>query len=388
MNARICILRQNYFPEESHVRKNVDALQEAGFAVDVVCLREPGAPSRDDYGSGRVTRLPLTRRRAGKLRYVFEYSAFFVTTFWLMAWRSLRRPYDIVEVYNIPDFLVFAALPAKIRGSKIVLYLFELMPEQVRDEYGLADRHALIRALRWIERRSVRFADRVVTVSPYDAKLVSTRSAPRSKPAVILNVPEDRLFHRSSERSTRPADDLRLVTHGSILRRYGIETLIRAMPIIRERVPSTETWIIGEGEHRDTLERLAAELGVRQSVRFIDWRPIEEIPALLGQADIGIVPAQVPWLLPNKLFEYVAMGKPVVASDSPSVRSIFPNGEVGYFAPGNADELAERVVELYENHELARERIDRASRALQDHRWEISKGTYTAMHRDLAGMPE
>jgi glycosyltransferase involved in cell wall biosynthesis len=388
VSVRVCIVRQNYFPEEAHVRKNVDALQGAGMAVDVICLREAGALAHDVYGNGRVSRVPLTHRRAGKARYLFEYLAFFWMTFWLMAWRSLRRPYDVVEVYNIPDFLVFAALPAKLRGSKVILYLFELMPEQVRDEYGFGDRHPFIRLIRWVERRAVRFADRVVTVSPYDAQIIRARSAPRTEPTVILNVPEERLFSRAAEAAPAASGTLRLVTHGSILKRYGIETLVRAMPLIREHVRDAETWIIGEGEYRDALETLATELGVGQSVRFIDWRPIEEIPGLLRQADIGIVPAQVPWLLPNKLFEYVAMGKPVVASDSPSVRSIFPNGEISYFTPGDAGELANRVIELHESRELAEERAGKASRVLNDYRWEISKGVYTAMHCELAGMAQ
>jgi glycosyltransferase involved in cell wall biosynthesis len=386
VSGRVCVLRQNYFPAEAHVRKNVEALQEAGFEVDVVCLREKGAPAHDRHGSGRVTRLPLTHRRAGKARYLLEYVAFLVMSSWLIAWRSLRRRYDVVEAYNIPDALVFAALPAKLRGSKVVLYLFELMPEQVRDEYGLGDGHPLVRLLRWIERRSVRFADRVVCVSPYDAGIVTARSAPRRAPAVVLNVPEERLFSRLPEEEEAQDARLRLVTHGSILKRYGIETLIRAMPLIRERAPGAEAWIIGEGEYRDDLQSLAANLGLEESVLFLDWRPIEEIPALLRQTDIGVVPAEVPWLLPNKLFEYVALGKPVVASESPSVRSIFPDGEISYFAPGDATELAQRVMELHESRALRRERIDKAAAALAACRWEVSKQTYTAVHRELAGM--
>lgn len=386
MNRRICVLRQNYFPWEAHVRKNVEALAEAGFQVDVVCLREKGAAPRERFASGRVTRLPLTHRRTGKLRYLAEYVLFFLMATWLMAWRSLRQPYGVVEVYNIPDALVFAALPAKLRGSKIVLYMFELMPEQVRDEYAMSAHSTLIRILRWLERRAVQFADRIVTVSPYDARIVSARSEPRNPPVVILNVPDERLFHQPSDQSSPSERAFRLVTHGSLLKRYGIDTLVQAMPLIRKRIPDAEAWIIGEGEHRAALQAMAANLGLGQAVRFINWRPIEDIPQLLSQADIGIVPARVPWLLPNKLFEYVAMAKPVVASDTPSLRTIFPDGEVSYFTPGNAEELAERVIELHENAALRQERVTNAATVLQRYCWANSKRSYVDMHRQLLGV--
>lgn len=383
MSGRICILRHNFFPAEAHLRKNVEALQEAGFEVDVVCLREQGVPAESAFGRGVVTRLPITHRRAGKMRYVFEYAAFLVLASALMAWRSLRRPYDVVEVYNIPDVLAFAALPAKLRGSRLVLYLFELMPEQVRDEYGLTDHHPLVRFLRWTERRSVRLADRVVCVSPYDANLVSARSAPRREPLVILNVPDERLFTPIAPAAPTTGRPLRLVTHGSILRRYGIETLIQAIPFIRKEVPQVEVWIIGEGEHRAQLQKMAATLRVGESVRFLPWHPIEDIPGLLSETDIGVVPAAVPWLLPNKLFEYVAMQKPVVACDSPSLRSVFPNGEVDYFRPGDPEDLAQRVIELSRNRRLRKQRVERASAVILPQRWEVSKQAYTAMHHEL-----
>jgi glycosyltransferase involved in cell wall biosynthesis len=375
------MVRQNYFPQEAHVRKNVDALVDAGFKVDVVCLRETGEAAGDGYSGGRVTRLPLTHRRGGKARYAFEYLAFLAMAFLVLAWRSLRRPYDVVEVYNIPDILAFAALPAKLRGSKVVVYLFELMPEQVRDEYGLADSHLLIRALRWAERWAVRLADRVVTVSPYDARLIESRARPRQAPLVVLNVPEEKLFNQDGEAAGDAP--LRLITHGSILKRYGIETLVRAMPLVREHVPRAEAWIVGEGEYRDELEAVSGTLGLGEAVRFLGWRPIEEVPDLIRGADIGVVPALVPWLLPNKLFEYVAVGTPVVAADSPSVRSIFPNGEISYFPPGDEEELARCVIELNADPAQARQQAERAAAVLDSCRWDVSKRAYTSLHRDL-----
>lgn len=384
MSGSVCVLRQSYFPEEAHVRKNVDALMDTGYAVDVVCLRQRGEAARGRYRDGTVHRLPLTHRRSGTLRYVFEYAAFCLMAALLLTARSLRRRYDIIEVYNIPDALVLAALPAKLLGSRIVFYMFELMPEQAADERGLPADHALVRRLRWLERVAVRAADRVVTVSPYDRDIVERRDAPRSTPAVIPNVPEDRLFNaRRSVQAVQRNGAFRILTHGSILRRYGIQALVRALPLMLERIPRVEVTVLGEGEYRRDLEGLARELGVSDCVCFPGWIAHEDVPAQIARADIGVVPAAVPWLLPNKLFEYVAMGKPVVAAASPSLSGVFPGDCIAYFWPDDERDLARRVIELYEDRSRAQRLASNALRTFEAYRWERVRDTYVALHDEL-----
>jgi glycosyltransferase involved in cell wall biosynthesis len=384
VSKRVCIVRQSYFPEEAHVRKNADALADAGYAVDVICLRAPGEPARGRYRNGAVSRLPLTHRRGGKFRYAFEYAAFFLMAAIVLTGRSLRCRYDIVEVYNIPDALAFAALPAKLLGAKVIFYMFELVPEQVADEWGLPEDRGLVARLRWLERQAVRFADRVVVVSPYDRDIVTRRDAPRREPAVIVNAPETRLFNtRRSVQAVQPNGVFRIITHGAILRRYGIETLVRALPVLLERIPRVELTVLGEGEQRPALEALALELGVADCVRFPGWVPHENVPAEIARADVGVVPAAVPWLLPNKLFEYVAMGKPAVAAASPSLSAVFPRDAVAYFWPGDARDLARRVIELYEDPSRARRLAANALRAYEPYRWEAVRETYVALHDEL-----
>src|ERR1700730_5221725 len=111
----------NYFPEEAHVRKNAEALIAAGYEVDVICLRDRGEKAREAVKNARVHRLPLMHKRTSALRYIFEYAAFFAMASWLLTWLQLRRRYSIVEVYNVPDAIVFVALLPRLLGAKVVL---------------------------------------------------------------------------------------------------------------------------------------------------------------------------------------------------------------------------------------------------------------------------
>jgi glycosyltransferase involved in cell wall biosynthesis len=383
MSKRICVIRQEGFPHDTHVQKNVDALIDAGYLVDVVCLREPGAPAREAYRGGTVARLPLTHRRGSKARYLFEYTAFFLMSFALLAFRSLRRRYDAVEVYNMPDLLVFAALPARLRGAKVVLYLFELIPEQAQDDFGWSAGHPMVRLLRWIECRAVRFADRVIAVSPYDKRILQERTSPRAALAVILNVPDDELFAPRPAANSGSPGRLRVFTHGSVLRRYGIQTLVQAMPYVLREVPEAEAWILGRGEYRPALESLARELGVADHVRFVDWVPLEDVPSLIATADVGVVSTLLPRLLPNKLFEYAAMAKPVAVAAGPSIGAVFPKDAVAYFQPGDELDLTRRILELHDDRQRAQRLGEQARAVYERYRWSITKQAYVALHDEL-----
>src|SRR5581483_4821977 len=372
MSGRICLVRQTYFPAEAHLRKNVNALVDAGFRVDVVCLREPGRPAKEGYRGGTVYRLPLTHRRAGMLRYLFEYGGFFLLALLQLAWLSLIRPYDTVEVYNLPDFLVLAALPARLRGSKVVIYLFEMMPEQVGHQYGLGRRHPLSRLLRWLEGVCVRFADRVITVSPHQRETIVRRSRPSAVPVVVANAPDTAVFAAapSPEPDHKP---FRLMTHGSLLRRYSIDTLIRAVPHLRPQIPELEVLIVGRGEAGQRLERLAKHPGVQDAVRFEEWVEISRMPEYIAQADIGVVSASANWLLPNKLLEYVTMGRPVVAARSDAIAYVFGGQSLAYFHASDERDLAQRVIELYNDPKRRSGLVRNACRDMEPYRWELAR---------------
>jgi glycosyltransferase involved in cell wall biosynthesis len=384
VNERICVLRESAFPGDSHLRRNVDALVDAGYEVDVICLCEPGELLSEAYRGGAIVRLPVRHRRGGRLRYCFEYTAFFLMALLVLTARHLWRGYRTVEVYNLPDVLVLAAWPAKFLGARIVFSMFEVMPEQAAEQLGLEAEHWFIRMLRFFQRLAVRSSDAVVVVSPYDAALIEPLR-PRRQPLVLLNVPASPLFRPLPSRG----EDGRFVilTHGSILPRYGIETAIDALPAILKTAPEVRLRILGEGEQRPALEARVAAFGIQEAVEFTGLRPYSEVPAAIATADLCIVPAAVPWLLPNKLFEYAAMCRPVLSSRSPSVEGVFGEA-VAYFEPGDADDFTRRVLELRADAG-DRERLAWAGHAIyQRHQWSTAKRSYLALHAELARTSE
>jgi glycosyltransferase involved in cell wall biosynthesis len=381
---RVCFVRMNYFPEEAHVRKNAEALIEAGYQVDVICLRDKGERASQTVKGARVHRLPLMHKRTSKLRYVFEYAAFFVMASWLLTWLHLRRRYAIVEAYNVPDAIVFVALLPRLLGARIVLYMFEATPEMYIDRFELKPGGFIEKMLRFQERISVRFAHRAIVEGPYEREMRGLRGVDASKIEVVMNVPESHLFQPNG---AEPDGHYQIITHGSLLKRYGIQTLIEAVPAIRADIPDLRVWVVGDGEYREELEALAREHGVDDVVQFTGWIKHEQVSGYIDRCAQGIVPMLYNQL-PNKLFEYVAMGKPCVVGDVPSIRRAFNDTEVLYYDTGDAQQLAANVLRIYRDPEAAAAMAARAKETYRRYTWDVMRGVYIAVHDDVLSKPK
>src|SRR5690242_17120509 len=95
---RICVVRQLYYHNDPLLRREVEALLADGFEVDVICMRGPGEPKATREGNLTVRRLPLSHKRAGIARYLFEYMTFLVIAGLMVTALHLRRRYDVVQV--------------------------------------------------------------------------------------------------------------------------------------------------------------------------------------------------------------------------------------------------------------------------------------------------
>src|SRR5262249_33199912 len=115
-------------------------------------------------GQVTVRSRPAPRRcSSGMRRYVFEYVTFGLVTTVLVGRLHLRRRYDLVQVNTIPDTLVFTALVPRPLGARILLDLYECMPELFATKFRTRQDHPGARLLAWLEQASIRFADHAIT---------------------------------------------------------------------------------------------------------------------------------------------------------------------------------------------------------------------------------
>lgn len=131
-----------------------------------------------------------------------------------------------------------------------------------------------------------------------------------------------------------------------------VDTILRAMSRVVERVPTARLWLVGDGELRAELESLAAEMGIAGKVEFLGTRPHDEIPGWMRRADV-LVHCSDHEGLPVAIMEALGCGLPVVAADVGGISDLVKEGETGYLlAPDDDVGFADRLVKLVSQPEL------------------------------------
>jgi glycosyltransferase involved in cell wall biosynthesis len=336
--------------------------------------------------------------RGSIVRYLWEYNAFFVLASLKLARLHRHLRFAAVQVNTMPDYLVYAAWYPKRSGARVVLHLHEPIPELFYTMYP--DRWftgGFVRVLTWIEQRAIRFADRVLTVTNQMRDNYVARGADPAKFTVVVNVPDDRYFRielyedivkraKEARRAERARGVFRVMTHGAVEERYGYDTIVKAIARAREDVPGIEFRFMGSGAFLDDVTRIATSLGVSDRVTYLGFVPFETMIEEIVMADVCVVSVkESPYSVlvhTNKMYEYMAMQRPVVASRLGSVAAYAPEGSLLFFEPGNDADLADRLRWAAKNPEALAEQVAMASRFYEKHRWDREREMYLEGYRE------
>lgn len=383
---KVCIIRQGYFPHDVRVRKEALALIDKGYKVDVICLQDPGEEKEEVYRGVNIYRLPMQHRRGSVLRYLYEYLTFFFLAGLKVSSLFFRNRYDFIQVNTLPDFLVFATLIPKMFGARVILDLHEPAPELWGSIFGF-DRKFLIRIVKFAEQISIRYADKAITVSEQMKDNYINRGAPPSKISVILNVPNlefnpDR-YKEYYQNHTN--EKFLLICHGLIVKRYGQQTLIKAVSLLKDKIPSIQLNILGKGEYEGELKKLVSDIHLEDYVRFHGVIPFDDMIKMIAKSDIGIVPVERnPYsdlVHTNKMFELIAMKKPVIISKTRAVEEFFsPDSScLKFFESGDEKGLAKCILDLYKDPETREKMVKNAYAKFESVRWEKMQEVYCSL---------
>ena len=326
-----------------------------------------------------VFRLPVTRRRGGKLAYFYQYAAFILMSAGMLGLGSFRGRYDLVYVHNMPDVLVISSLIPKMLGAKVILDQHDPMPELMKTIFQMEQDSFSVRVIEKLEKWSIAWVDRVVTVNIACKRIFSNRSCRPEKISVVMNSPDESIFPfqaRSATPSTdQPANKpLRIMYHGSIVERNGLDVAVAAFAQVRKAVPGAELKIYGT--RTDFLDRVMEQvrtLGLGESVHYFGQKSLEELVHEIGNCDVGIIPNQrnafTDINTPTRIFEYLALGKPVIAPRTSGIEDYFDPQSLFFFEPGDAQELAQQIQYVSSHAQEADEVVRRGQQVYQANRW-------------------
>jgi glycosyltransferase involved in cell wall biosynthesis len=375
---RIAMLLHKSVVHDSRVRREASALAEAGHEVTVAHLPPPGvgpAPVGLPFGLAPATLRRGRERVPRPVRLGTEAAR--------LARRAAAARPEVIHAHDAA-MLLPGLLAARRCGARLVYDSHELAT-------GVPYRGGAWPAVvATAERIGAPRADATITVSDGIAARLSERYRLRSEPVVIRNLPD------LPPPGAAPAPDLRrelgvgdapLIVHqGAATPGRGCETLLDAIALL----PEAHLLFLGaEGPHVEGLMGSAAVRGLAARTHLLGPVPPETLLSHTAQADIGVSLLEDSCenhrlALPNKLFEYLAAGLPVVVSDLPEAATLVRTRRVGW----SADAADPQSVAAALREALARQDDEglraRIGKAVAELSWEWEKGRLIAVYERLA----
>ena len=288
---------------------------------------------------------------------------------------------DVFHSHDLNTLYIGTQCAAKT-GAKLVYDSHELATE--RNRMDAKWRKWAI----WNEKRGLPKADALITASPAWVPFLRERYGAIPSLAIDLNNVPD-YFEHVTPRNLRgelniPAEVPLLLYQGSIQENRGIEQALEATLMIEGAV----LVVVGYGYHRPTLEAEVARRNIGHRIKFFGPIPNDELLAWTAAADIGmanIINSSISYYtcLPNKLFEYMMAGVPVIGSDSPEIGRVVRETGVGVACdPADFAAIAEAAREIMANKQ---QYVDAAALAAKEYNWSVESKKLVAVYKSLGG---
>lgn len=381
------------YPADPRPRRAIDALLIQGMSVDLICLGDENDPKREVRGKLNIFRLPIEHRRGSKLSYFYNYGAFILLSATIFAWRSIKRRYDLIYVHNMPDILVASALVPKALGAKVLLDLHDPMPELMTTIYNLEKHSRSVRLMERLEKWSLARADSVLTVNVACQRIFTSRSCSPEKIGVVMNSPDERIFRLRVPQSNKAAGSAStrrfvIMYHGSLVERNGLDLGVEALEQVRQSVPTAELRIYGrKTPFLETVMNEVHSRGLDDCVSYLGPKSLEELVGEIEGCDVGIIPNHRSTFseinTPTRIFEYLALGKPVIAPRAAGICDYFDDSSLVFFELGNADGLARRIEYVFSHPTEVMEIVRRGQGVYQEHCWPAERRRLTGRVADL-----
>lgn len=384
------------FPPSERIEKTARSLAADGHEVFLICNND-GRHARDEEQVGPVHVLRVgptfSSRTANK---ILKFPAPFNPLWLARIVGAIRRfRLEAIQVVDIP--LALAALYlGRLFGLPVVLDMWENYPEALR---GWAQHNWKTRLFknprvaRAVEIHTVRRVDHIFTVVEEQSERLVADGVSPARISVVTNGVDLDLFLQAPAPAATALDDepdaYKLLYVGELTVERGLGDIIRAMKYLSADIPSVRLYLAGTGNYEQHLRRIVEEERAQPFVRFLGWLPFQVIHAYVAQSDLCLVPHVyndfINTTIPNKLFQYMAMGKPALVSHARPLARIVRAAGCGFvFQSGDPEDAARQIRAAYERrHDPSIGERGRLS-ATRDYTWDSAAAGLLACYRRLA----
>lgn len=379
---KILMVVLSHYPNDPRVRREAEALVEAGHKVDIICLRGPNEVEEEFCSGVKVNRIMESKGKEKIIQYVMFSAHFFWKSMRYVNMLNSRNHYNLIQVHNMPDYLVFTTLRQKLQGIPVILDLHDIMKELFKSVWNKGIKKIFLPFIVLTEKVSWNYADALITTSQGFKQCLIKRGVNEEDITLILNTADLKIFNNPKTQWQQKIINPKLLYHGTVAERFGIHIAVQSVSLLKEKFPEIQFNIYGnyQPSYKEKLKKFIDENRLEKNVFLHDFVSLEKIREIIRDSDFGVVPYLsdnfMDLALSTKTFEYVAMHLPVITSDIPSIRSIFNDDQVYFFKQGDADDLAELMNNLIINCDGITQKVINASRVYEQISWQNMSKKY------------
>lgn len=346
------------YPWDIRVSKICQTLIKNGEEVHLVCRNKQRKQVEELFEGIHIHRVFFLTKNFGQLNDIYGFPLFF-SPIWLSRINNVARCHavDLIIVRDLPMALS-ALLVGKLRKIPVILDMAECYPELIRliwkfEPFKIANiavRNPFLADI--IEHFVINSVDYIWVMIEESRNRLISKGISSEKISIVSNTPVYERFKKTTQTFSgilkHNKDKLILLYVGFVNYSRGLDTVIESLPFLLRKHINILCVIIGTGSAEHTLKDKVKELKIEDNVAFEGWIDNKLIPEYVASSDICLVPHHKcgHWdnTIPNKLFDYMAAGKPVVASDVAPIERIVSKIKCGLiFKSGNAENLAKQL---------------------------------------------
>ncbi len=382
---KILMLLENEFPPDERVEKEALSLIEAGFEVHVACNSRRGKKKEEDYKG-----IHIHRKNLSPIMYKLS-AAVLVLPFYFWYWKSfvrqLRQKYSFnaVHVHDLPLSRIGYFMKNKY-GVRLICDQHEYYSNWIvhTAHYNTFLGKIVKKLSRWYayEKKYLNNADLVITVAePLLQTYINEHDIPSEKIICLPNIPLKKVFNTKNV-SQEVMDNYKgrfvLIYIGNMDILRGIDLIISSLPELKKTIPNIKLLLIGPCRGGYDPKFTARKYDVEQYVEMLDWRPVEQLPSYIAASDIGIFTPpvnreEINKTIATKIYQYIAMGKPVIVSNARLMKEFVEANEVGFALEDNKPEgFINKVIDIYSNKELATKMSEKGKMISESYSWETT----------------
>ena len=359
--GKVLIIVQNLpVPFDRRVWLEATTLRKAGYQVSVICpTGKKGKFTKyyEQLEDIHIFRYPAPPEAAGVVGYIFEFAYCWLMTMLISLWVAVRHGFDVVHACNPPETYFLLGLFYKLFGKQFIFDHHDLSPEMYLAKGG-AQRGLLYRGLLLLERLTFKSADVVITTNHSHAEIAMQRGGvPNDRIYIVRSGPDLRRMQQLPPEEALKGGSQYLICYlGEMCEQDGVEYLLIAAKILREELARHDVRFVfmGGGPDLERLKRRKSELQLDEFVTFLGRVSDHDLCRYLSTADVCVDPDPLTdWSdksTMNKIMEYMAFAKPIVAFNLKENRYSAQDAAV-YVTPNDVYEMAASIAATLDNEQ-------------------------------------